>query len=77
MHGSAEWKIELDDPNEQHRHLSNLYGFYPGYAISSVYRKNDTIMNAVETTLIHRGLGKGPDADAGYVTFLYTDVDRI
>lgn len=25
-------------------------------------------MNAVETTLIHRGLGKGPDADAGYVT---------
>ncbi|GIK01368.1 hypothetical protein Aspvir_005402 [Aspergillus viridinutans] len=52
-----EWKLDLDTPNDTHRHLSNLYGWYPGYAISSVHGHNTTITNAVATTLTSRGSG--------------------
>ena len=54
--------------NDTHRHLSNLVGWYPGHSISSFlggYR-NNTIQNAVETTLYSRGMGNGPDANAGW-----------
>ncbi|KAL7275259.1 hypothetical protein RUND412_001804 [Rhizina undulata] len=61
-----EWKLDIDNPDDQHRHLSHLYGWYPGYAISSVHRTNSTITSAVETTLIHRGPGKWTDANAGW-----------
>uniref|UniRef100_A0A0W0FSY2 Putative glycoside hydrolase family 95 protein n=1 Tax=Moniliophthora roreri TaxID=221103 RepID=A0A0W0FSY2_MONRR len=76
-----EWKVEKDDPNDTHRHLSHLIGLYPGYAISSydetlqggvtvkddfVTYTKDQVLNATRTSLIHRGDGIGPDADAGW-----------
>jgi alpha-L-fucosidase 2 len=67
-----EWKIPdsfgYDFDNDTHRHLSNLIGWYPGYSISSFlggYR-NATIQSAIATTLYSRGLGNGPDANAGW-----------
>ncbi|KAI5815291.1 glycoside hydrolase family 95 protein-like protein [Pyronema omphalodes] len=55
-----EWKLDLDDPNDQHRHLSHLYGWYPGYIIPQNFSQ------AVETTLIHRGWGNWTDANSGW-----------
>ncbi|KZT71231.1 glycoside hydrolase family 95 protein [Daedalea quercina L-15889] len=74
--GSWEWKVDMDSPNDTHRHLSHLIGLYPGYAITSYdpsiqngsstnYTKND-VLTAAETSLYHRGNGTGPDADAGW-----------
>jgi alpha-L-fucosidase 2 len=67
-----EWKIPdslgYDFKNDTHRHLSNLVGWYPGYSISSFLGgyQNITIQNAVATSLWSRGLGNGPDANAGW-----------
>lgn len=52
-----EWKLDWDTQNDTHRHLSELYGWYPGYALSSVHRHNRTVTKAVETTLYSRGSG--------------------
>ena len=72
-----EWKIEKDSPTDTHRHLSHLIGLYPGYAITSydptlqesgtsrAYSK-DEILRASSVSLLHRGNGTGPDADAGW-----------
>ncbi|KAI5785794.1 glycosyl hydrolase family 65, N-terminal domain-containing protein [Geopyxis carbonaria] len=61
-----EWKLDRDDPSDQHRHLSHLYGHYPGYTIASRAARNATLAAAVATTLQHRGLGKWTDANAGW-----------
>ncbi|TDL26309.1 glycoside hydrolase family 95 protein [Rickenella mellea] len=70
-----EWKIDRDSQNDTHRHLSHLIGVYPGYAVSSysptiqASAKNYTraqVLNAATTSLIARGNGTGPDADAGW-----------
>lgn len=65
-----EWKLDLDAQNDTHRHLSNLYGWYPGYSLIhpsvSDGLRNATIQNAVATTLWSRGPGVGSDADAGW-----------
>ena len=63
----------MDSPTDTHRHLSHLVGFYPGYALSN-YDSNaqglnysaDDVWFAVQTSLIHRGNGTGPDADSGW-----------
>ena len=66
----------MDQPNDTHRHLSHLVGLYPGYAIAS-YNSSlqsppnetlsfDQVIQAATTSLIHRGNGTGPDADAGW-----------
>uniref|UniRef100_A0A8H8CIZ1 Glycoside hydrolase family 95 protein n=1 Tax=Psilocybe cubensis TaxID=181762 RepID=A0A8H8CIZ1_PSICU len=72
-----EWKVEKDSPTDTHRHLSHLVGLYPGYAIINFdpsvqgngpakgYQKDD-IMTAATVSLVHRGNGTGPDADAGW-----------
>ncbi|KAL5483501.1 hypothetical protein ACEPAI_8733 [Sanghuangporus weigelae] len=68
-----EWKVDMDSPTDTHRHLSHLVGSYPGYALSSYdpdvqnseYSVND-VRTAVQTSLIHRGNGTGPDADSGW-----------
>ncbi|GFF22350.1 probable alpha-fucosidase A [Aspergillus udagawae] len=60
-----EWKLDLDTPNDTHRHLSNLYGWYPGYSISSVHAHNTTITDAVATTLTSRGSGV-EDSNTGW-----------
>lgn len=73
-----EWKIPdslgYDFPNDTHRHLSHLVGWYPGYSISSFLSgySNSTIQLLVRTSLINRGNGTGADADAGVSPILVT-----
>jgi len=76
-----EWKVEKDKKTDTHRHLSHLIGLYPGYALTSYNSSlqggilvNDTklkytkdqVLNAAEISLIHRGIGTGPDGDTGW-----------
>ncbi|KAG2178795.1 hypothetical protein INT43_001641 [Umbelopsis isabellina] len=58
-----EWKLDLDDPTNEHRHLSNLIGLYPGYMISSF--NESKYKSAAEVSLAHRGPGIS-DSDAGW-----------
>ena len=48
-----EWLDDLDDPNDDHRHFSHLYGLYPSYQISP-YRTPD-LWQAAKTSLEARG----------------------
>ncbi|VDB95612.1 unnamed protein product [Peniophora sp. CBMAI 1063] len=76
-----EWKFDMDKPNDTHRHLSHLIGLYPGYALASynvslqpsylpsgvlANYTSEAVIDAITTTLIHRGNGTGPDADSGW-----------
>ncbi len=49
-----EWKEDIDDPNNQHRHLSQLVGLYPGKQIN---KSTPDWFNAAKITLNHRGDG--------------------
>lgn len=62
-----EWKLDIDTPNDTHRHLSNLVGWYPGFSLSSYLDgyTNTSIQSAVETTLYSRGIGI-VDSNAGW-----------
>ena len=48
-----EWMYDWDDPSDNHRHISHLYGLFPSYQISP-YRTPE-LFDAARTTLIHRG----------------------
>ncbi|MHA4847582.1 glycoside hydrolase family 95 protein [Flavitalea antarctica] len=48
-----EWLDDIDDPKDNHRHISHLYGLYPSNQISP-YRTPE-LYTAAKTTLIHRG----------------------
>jgi alpha-L-fucosidase 2 len=48
-----EWFSDWDDPKDQHRHLSHLYGLYPGSQVSA-YRTPE-LAAAAKQSLIHRG----------------------
>ena len=48
-----EWLIDADDPNNQHRHISHLYGLYPSNQISP-YSQN-ALFAAAKNTLNQRG----------------------
>lgn len=48
-----EWMDDWDDPNDHHRHVSHLYGLYPGSQVSP-YR-TPTLFAAARTSLEHRG----------------------
>ncbi len=48
-----EWLDDIDDPKDNHRHVSHLYGLFPSNQISA-YR-TPALFNAAKTTLIHRG----------------------
>ena len=48
-----EWLIDADDPNNQHRHISHLYGLYPSNQISP-YGQN-ALFAAAKATLEQRG----------------------
>ena len=48
-----EWLDDLDDPNDDHRHFSHLYGLYPSNQISP-YRTYD-LWQAARTSLEARG----------------------
>ena len=48
-----EWAEDWDNPRDHHRHISHLWGFYPGTLISP-YR-TPMAFEAVKTTLTQRG----------------------
>jgi len=48
-----EWLEDLDDPKDQHRHVSHLYGLYPSNQISPY--ASPELFQAAKNTLIYRG----------------------
>jgi len=48
-----EWLQDADDPKEDHRHVSHLYGLYPSNQISP-YR-NPNLFQAAKKSLLYRG----------------------
>lgn len=54
-----EWMHDLDDPKDEHRHVSHLYGLYPSAQISPY--KNPQLFAAAKTSLLARG-----DASTGW-----------
>lgn len=77
--GIKEWKLPdpedaevYDFKNDTHRHLSHLWGWFPGITLASPSGSflggytNATIQDAVATALYSRGIGNGPDANAGW-----------
>lgn len=53
-HGQLqEWLDDIDDPKDEHRHISHLYGLFPSNQISP-YR-TPQLYSAAKTTLTHRG----------------------
>ncbi|MGI8637039.1 MAG: glycoside hydrolase family 95 protein [Segetibacter sp.] len=54
QHGQLqEWLEDIDDPNDNHRHISHLYGLFPSAQISP-YRTPE-LFSAAKTTLNDRG----------------------
>jgi alpha-L-fucosidase 2 len=54
QHGQLqEWLEDIDDPKDNHRHISHLYGLFPSNQISA-YRTPE-LYSAAKTTLLHRG----------------------
>ncbi len=55
-HGQLqEWLEDRDDPNEQHRHVSHLWGLHPGAEISP--RTTPELAEAARQSLLFRGDG--------------------
>lgn len=48
-----EWAQDWDNPKDDHRHVSHLYGLYPGSSISPI--RTPELFDAARTSLIHRG----------------------
>jgi alpha-L-fucosidase 2 len=48
-----EWMSDLDDPANKHRHVSHLWGVYPGKEIN--WQDTPDLMNAAKQSLIARG----------------------
>lgn len=48
-----EWRQDADDPKDEHRHISHLYGLYPSNQISAF--STPELFNAARTTLEQRG----------------------
>lgn len=47
-----EWLEDLDDPKDNHRHISHLYGLYPSQQITP---RTPELFSAAKTTLTQRG----------------------
>jgi alpha-L-fucosidase 2 len=48
-----EWMTDIDDPGNKHRHVSHLWGVYPGSEIN--WKENPALMEAAKTSLVARG----------------------
>lgn len=48
-----EWLEDVDDPKDEHRHVSHLYGLYPSNQISAY--SHPELFNAAKTSLTQRG----------------------
>lgn len=54
-HGQLqEWMPDIDDPRDNHRHVSHLWGVYPGMDITW---KDEKLMQAAKQSLLYRGDG--------------------
>ncbi len=52
-HGQLqEWLVDKDDPNNKHRHVSHLWGVYPG---TDITWQDEKFFNAARQSLIFRG----------------------
>ncbi|AEV99916.1 alpha-L-fucosidase [Niastella koreensis] len=49
-----EWMEDIDDVNDQHRHISHLWGVFPG---TDITWKDSAMMKAARQSLIYRGDG--------------------
>ena len=49
-----EWLEDIDNPNDRHRHISHLWGLYPGWEITP---DTPELFEAAKTSLIMRGDG--------------------
>ncbi|MBD3175114.1 MAG: glycoside hydrolase family 95 protein [Armatimonadia bacterium] len=50
-----EWLRDIDDPDNKHRHVSHLYGLYPGNEIT--WRDTPDLFDAARQSLLFRGDG--------------------
>lgn len=50
-----EWSRDIDDPNDQHRHVNHLFGLHPGHTISPL--TTPELSQAARVVLEHRGDG--------------------
>ncbi|MDO4930726.1 MAG: glycoside hydrolase N-terminal domain-containing protein [Bacteroidales bacterium] len=50
-----EWSTDIDNPNDQHRHVNHLYGLHPGSTISPL--TTPELAKASRVVLEHRGDG--------------------
>lgn len=48
-----EWLADVDDPNNDHRHVSHLYGLYPGNQVSPY--AHPQLFQAAKRSLLYRG----------------------
>ena len=48
-----EWSKDIDDPNDQHRHVNLLFDLHPGHTVSPI----TTLAEAPKVVLNHRGDG--------------------
>lgn len=48
-----EWFLDLDDPKDTHRHISHLFGLFPGTQISLI--RTPELASSAKQSLIHRG----------------------
>jgi len=56
QHGQLqEWLEDKDNPKNQHRHVSHLWGVHPGADIS--WKEHPDLFKAAQQSLIHRGDG--------------------
>ncbi|WP_291911864.1 glycoside hydrolase family 95 protein [Chitinophaga sp. CB10] len=54
QHGQLqEWLQDLDDPQDRHRHVSHLWGLYPGSEIN--WEDTPDLVNAARQSLLFRG----------------------
>ena len=50
-----EWSEDIDNPNNQHRHVNHLFGLHPGHTISPI--TTPILADAAKVVLNHRGDG--------------------
>jgi alpha-L-fucosidase 2 len=50
-----EWSKDIDDPNDEHRHVNHLFGLHPGHTISPITTPD--LAQASRIVLEHRGDG--------------------
>lgn len=50
-----EWSRDIDDPNDEHRHVNHLFGLHPGHTISPL--TTPELAQAARVVLEHRGDG--------------------